>query len=270
MFHDGKDYSFSNKDIVLAPNAQFLATFREKVFLHPDYDLFFELRSSRGRMLLEPLEYFFHRESGNIFFRGINRNINEIVLPKHSKFGQILIHSPKETDYTGSLITNKKQLKSVFPNLKNKWVNKNGELLFGVNKVFEINKLNDLLLAGKIYEDLLSQKEFEQKEVMLDLNKSYLLELSPRVDTADNLAIMLHRFNTQNTHKMIFSGWIDPGYKGKISGHFYGSKSKLITQNTPLIKGSVFKFKDGAIENLYGSKNLNNHYADANQIISRS
>ena len=68
----------------------------------------------------------------------------------------------------------------------------------------------------------------------------------------------------------VHAGWVDPGYKGHVTGQPLRRKFPAIIQKgEALALGRIFKYTS-PVKRPYGSKELNSHYQNSTGVGSRS
>ncbi|MFT4311052.1 MAG: 2'-deoxycytidine 5'-triphosphate deaminase domain-containing protein [Candidatus Woesearchaeota archaeon] len=251
--------TYKDTNIIIPANTQYEASMKEKINLDSKYQTSFELRSSRGRALLRPSTIFF--ESGKVI--GKNDNINDIEIEKHSKFLQIFIHPKTQGKNTGKLVRSKKRIRELMPNFPSYLIDDNGDIYFGIKEALRFNKIKETYLLGKNYERLTQKQEFLNGMITLREQTPYILGLYPEVETKGVVGIRLHHKAPSEqvfANRVVCAGWVDPGYKGIVTAHYKGLLNKMVRENEPVVRASVYEFHEGSILNQYGSKQLKSHY----------
>ena len=261
--------------ITIPPGAFVEAFSHNKILFSPDdYEISFDLRSSRGRIHLSPeIIPGVERNRHYVSFR--NESNKTVILYGHDPFAQAFFH-PRSADESSGFIV---QDEAMAAKLAGESFQGMPEM-FGAYVVFRCGekalRLRDIV---SVIDTRKKYKECElYEEVSLPFNRStgarprdaLVVQLEPVMRLPPNVGLrILHSppYLQGVSHSTFLldeqsanAGWIDPGYEGKATAHIMTRiRPPTLQTGMPLAFG-VFYYYTTPVDKPYGSEGLNSHY----------
>jgi len=273
---------FGEKDegFILMPNAHAEITLFENLEFDPtQYDVSFELRSSRGRLGLTPYSRNLEIKEGKYMIPIFNNNPNPIKLYCQTPFAQLFFHPKKggsnQKYRNGYLVRDPDEANELaFKHLEKPYS------MLGAYVLFELGKKAFVFKRGLELID--TKKKYSDEELyhVIDTSSPFILspgnaviaQLSPKVSLPANVGLrLLHQVpyiesaRDQGIGLMLDNhqanaGWVDPGYDGNITAHpLRRAIPMVISQGKPLAIGVFYKYTEPVLRP-YGSEGLGSHY----------
>jgi len=259
--------------IIIPPHALAEIYFHEKIsFDRIDFDLTYELRSSRGRLGLKP-DSKYPKIDKSYFVEIRNANNDDIILYGQNKFANLFFNVQRRLHLDkGRVITNPKRLKKLLPEFAEKnLITSEGYVMFEVGKVAKTFKPGRVIDTAYPIDESFYDIHDLSKGYILNKDTPAIVQLAPDVSLPKNIGIMLtHRIpfhsNMQQygfaiaDYNQVNAGWVDQGYNGALTGHpVYFMMSRLLKEGKIFSFGVVYEFNTDS-DRAYGDMSLKSHY----------
>jgi len=285
------------KPIIIPPRAFAEIYFHEKIsFSITDFNLSYELRSSRGRLGLKPHSayprmeilhgieiindehgmYAFPKVEVSNYVEVTNVNNDNIILYGHDKFANIFFNLQRRMRLDqGKAVWNPRMVKKLLPEFaKQNMITPEGYLIFKIGKEAKTFKRGKVIDTAHSIDDSFYDTHDLSKGYVLNTETPAIVQLTPNVALPANLGIrLLHRIpfhsNMQQygfaiaDFNQVNAGWVDQGYKGAITAHpVYYMRPRLLREGDVFCFGMVYKFNTDS-DRVYGTRNLGSHYQNS-------
>ncbi|HIH11681.1 TPA: hypothetical protein HA241_05805 [Candidatus Woesearchaeota archaeon] len=274
--------------IILPPYSYTEITPHETIIWNPeDYFVTTDLRSSRGRLILQLASDFFL--PGQQHLAVWNWNPNPIILYGQSKFAQFFFH-PNRDDLpnNGYVVTNDPEAKDLA-----RTVFEDGVELLGPYLLFRLGDhllrfkrdLGNIDTNKKYLDDQLYERKETTKPVHLGVQEPVIAQLHPYVKLPPDIGIKIlgiAPFSQQSGFirpnilmagleaRCANAGWVDPGYEGYVTAHPFRFQNPVTLQRGDVLALGLFYKYSTSVGRAYGSPVLRSHYQGSTGTGTRS
>jgi len=260
-----------------------------EVFVDIEYDprlihLTTDLRSSRARFNFKLNSTIPIFEQGRFYIPIWNNNPNTIRLYGDERFTQLFFQPMKE-EGEGYIVTNPDEAFGIASKIcKSKFEMLRSYIIFNMGAEAYKFKENTGLIDTRNKPGNEELYNICTPPFTINPGESIIAKLEPELELPDDVGIqILHDIPflqqqglTKPDSKQFFidhhvcnGGWVDPGYKGKVTAHPYQYKlSRKLIQGKPLALGRIIKYKE-PVETSYNSDKLDSHYQGSDGTPSR-
>ncbi|HLP80072.1 MAG TPA: 2'-deoxycytidine 5'-triphosphate deaminase [Acidobacteriota bacterium] len=256
-----------NVPILIPSRARAELYFHEQI--RTEFDMSYELRSSRGRLGLVPQNIFIQNDGHGQYISLVNHSPNSIILYGQSKFAQIFFHPKKTHRANGAWMTDPLKVGELFSEFDSKGlILPDGRLVFTVgDSLLRMRKMPEPIDTRKPSPENLYEKISLKKPYVLSPHEVTIVSLMPALSLDDRTGVrLLWRNNSSDGLSMIdghvvSAGWVDPNYKNTVTAHpIKRGLTQRIKEGDPFVTGQVYRYFN-AVSRSYGSSGLGNHYS---------
>jgi deoxycytidine triphosphate deaminase len=269
--------------ILIPPGSFFEVYFHEELDC-PDYDLSFELRSSRGRLAIQPTSGIGRVEEDAESRRFVslwNKNPDPIILYGQTPFLQLFFHPHDDVPYDGEVVTDRARIREISDLIFDSPVDfLNGfAVLTAGEHVIKLKQTYFPLDTNEKNEDHYEKISLENP-VFIGQDEPYICQVAPKMKLPPTIGVQILRSIPflqghdlpmfMHDNHCVNAGWVDAGYDGHATAHLYrGVLPTELKKGDPVALAIIYEYLT-PVERPYGSKELNSHYQNSKGDASRS